>query len=200
MKGVILDIDRTLVHSVENHVVRMEPGREDKWKSMFDWFDIDTHITFLRPKVMEFIDWLFTEGYEVGIFTAGSAEYAEQIVEGLFSGRDLKFVFSEYDYNRCLDKYWRTKYIKFVAESYPLTPSGFGTAIFDSSVLQSKTAKGDGEWVIVDDASSVKRDNGDLCYKIKPFVVCFDDTFELKEDTEKDDELVKCMEWIRGRF
>jgi len=174
--GVILDIDRTLVHSVENHVVRMEPGREEKWKSMFDWFDIDTHITFLRPKVMEFIDWLFTERYEVGIFTAGSAEYAGQIVEGLFAGRDLRFVFSEYDYNRCLDKYWRTKYIKFVAESYP------------------------GEWIIVDDTSSVKRDNGDLCYKIKPFIVCFDDTFELKEDTEKDDELLKCMEWIRGRF
>jgi hypothetical protein len=30
--------------------------------------------------------------------------------------------------------------------------------------------------------------------------VCFDDTFELKEDTEKDDELLKCIEWIRGRF
>jgi hypothetical protein len=174
--GVILDIDRTLVHSVENHVVRMEPGREEKWKSMCDWLDIDTHITFLRPKVLEFIDWLFTEGYEVGIFTAGSAEYAGQIVEGLFAGRNLRFVFSEYDYNRCLDKYWRTKSIKYVAESYP------------------------GEWIIVDDTSSVKRDNGDLCYKIKPFVVCFDDTFELKEDTEKDDELLKCMEWIRGRF
>ena len=187
MKGVILDIDRTLVHSVENHVVRMEPGREEKWKSMFDWFDIDTHITFLRPKVLEFIDWLFTEGYEVGIFTAGSAEYAGQIVEGLFAGRNLKFVFSEYDCNRCLDKYWRTKSIKYVAESYPLTPSGFG-------------AKGDREWVIVDDASNVKRDNGDLCYKIKPFIVCFDDTFELKEGTENDEELVKCMEWIRGRF
>ena len=173
MKGIILDIDRTLVHSVENNVVRMEPGREEKWKSMFDWFDIDTHITFLRPKVMEFIDLLFTEGYEVGIFTAGSAEYAGQIVEGLFAGRDLRFVFSEYDYNRCLDKYWRTKYIKFVAESYP------------------------GEWVIVDDASSVKRDNGDLCYKIKPFCICYDDTFDFREESLTDDELVKCMEYLK---
>jgi len=179
--GVILDIDRTLVHSVENYVLRMKPGREEEWKSMFDWFDIDTHITFLRPKVREFIDTLFTEGYEVGIFTAGSEEYAEQIVEGLFAGRDLKFVFSESDYNRCLDKYKRTKSIKYVYDNYPLTPL-------------------DIEWVIVDDSSSVKRDNGDLCYKIKPFIVCFDDTFELKEGTEKDNELVKCMEWIRERF
>ncbi len=187
MKGIILDIDRTLVHSVEKHVVRMKPGREQEWKDMFEWFDIDSHITFLRPKVWELIDFLFNEGYEVGIFTAGSKEYAEQIVEGLFAGRNLKFVYSVDDYNKCIDKYWRAKYIKYVAENYPLTPEGFG-------------AKGDGEWVIVDDASNVKISNGDLCYNIKPFVVCFDDTFELKEGTENDDELVKCMEWIRGRF
>ena len=54
-----------------------------------------------------------------------------------------------------------------------------------------------GEWVIVDDANNVKSSNGDLCYKIKPFIVCFDDTFELKEGTENDEELRKCMEWIR---
>ena len=176
MKGVILDIDRTLVHSVEKHILRMKPGREQEWKDLFEWFDIDSHITFLRPKVWEFIDWLFTEGYDVGIFTAGSEEYAEQIVEGLFAGRNLKFVYSVDHYNKCIDKYRRTKYIKYVAENYP------------------------GEWVIIDDTSIVKSSNGELCYKIKPFIVCFDDTFELKEGTENDEELVKCMEWIRGIF
>ena len=199
MKGIILDIDRTLVHSIEKYILKIE-GKEEEWKDMFEWFDIDTHITFLRPNVWEFIDFLFTEGFEVGIFTAGSNDYAKQIVDILFVGRDLKFVLSNDHYEEAFYKYRKDKPIEYVVEKYPLTTKGLGTAIFDSSVLQSKTSKGDGEWVIIDDANNVKISNGDLCYNIKPFVVCFDDTFELKEGTENDDELVKCMEWIRGRF
>ncbi len=176
MKGVILDIDRTLVHSVEKHLVKEE------WKDMFEWFDIDSHITFLRPKVWELIDFLFNEGYEVGIFTAGSKEYAEQIVERLFAGRDLKFVFSNDDYIEALDKYNAHKPIKYVSEKYPLTQKGFG---------------GDGEWLIIDDSSFVKYDNKERCYQVKPFVVCYDFTYDFKEDAYMDKELVKFIDYLR---
>lgn len=178
LKGprVILDIDRTLVHSVEKHIVKMKPGREEEWKDKFEWFDIDTHITFLRPKVWEFIDFLFNEGFEVGIFTAGSSEYAKQIVDILFVGRDLKFVLSNDDFVEALIKYNSHKPIEYVVEKYG------------------------GEYIIIDDSSSVKYDNEERCYKVKPFVICYDFTYGFKEDAWMDKELIKCMDYLRENF
>jgi phosphoglycolate phosphatase-like HAD superfamily hydrolase len=177
MKGVILDIDRTLVHSVEKYILKME-GKEEEWKDKFKWFDIDTHITFLRPNVWEFIDFLFTEGFEVGIFTAGSDDYAKQIVDNLFVGRDLKFVLSNNHYEEAFYKYRKDKPIEYVVEKY-----GGEERL--------------SHWLIIDDSSNVKRYNGDKCYKIKPFCICYDDTFDFREESLTDDELVKCMEYLK---
>ena len=53
MKTVILDIDRTLIHSVLNCIVKEE------WKTHFEWFKVDEFTVFLRPHLKEFINYSF---------------------------------------------------------------------------------------------------------------------------------------------
>jgi phosphoglycolate phosphatase-like HAD superfamily hydrolase len=167
---VILDIDNTLVHSVSRWIVKNE------WKDKFEWFDSGSHIVFLRPGVRDFISNLFDKGYNVGLYTAGSKDYADEIVKELFKGRELKFVFTSSDFN-IYDKEGQNKPLKYITDKY--------------SDL--------GECIIIDDANKVKRYNGDRCYQIKLFCVCYYDVPVFYEESVNDTELVKCMEWLTNK-
>lgn len=171
MKKIIaLDIDRTLVHSVPKYCVKEE------WKDRFEWFDIISHISFLRPHVRTFIDFLFNKGYNVGIFTAGSKEYAEEVVAELFKNKDLLFIFSNIEYNKGFEKYGKMKPIEYIMENY------------------------EGECILIDDSNSVYKDNMERCYKINPFFVCFDDLPKYNAGCEKDIAFIDCMRWLEENF
>lgn len=169
-KTVVLDIDRTLVHSVPKYIAK------DEWKDTFEWFDIITHISFIRPHVRDFIEFLFNDGYNVGIFTAGSREYAEEVVEELFKERKPLFIFSNNEYDEAFDLYGKMKPIEYIMEKYP------------------------GECILIDDSNSVYKDNMERCYRIKPFFVCFDDIPNYNAGCEKDTQFIDCMNWMKEYF
>jgi len=171
MKVIALDIDRTLVDSVLTRRVKEE------WKDKFQWFIYDEYTVFLRPKVREFISFLFENKYTVGIFTAGSNNYATKIVNHLFKDYKLHFVFSNEEYDEGFDMYGKLKSMEYLVYRYP----------------EFKIE----DCLLIDDSSRIKRSLGDRCYNIKKFVVCFDNADVFNPLSESDNGLVECIEWLQ---
>jgi TFIIF-interacting CTD phosphatase-like protein len=167
MKTVILDIDRTLVHSVNTFKV------QQSWKEKFEWFGACGYITFLRPHVREFIEEI-TSTYNVGIFTASDNFYAENVVKELFKKPPM-FIFSSREYDDSFDMYGREKPLEYVTYKFPNID----------------------DCIIIDDSSLIKKSNGDRCYKIKPFCVCYDNVPAFNPLSEGDVELLECLEWLK---
>jgi len=171
MKTVILDIDRTLIHSVLNYIVKEE------WKTHFEWFKVNEFTVFLRPHVKEFINFLFENNFKVGVFTASSKEYSKDIVDYLFKDRNLLFFFSSEEYDEGFNKYGKLKSIEYVVEKYHEID-------IDNCIL-------------IDDSSTIKNSINDHCYKINKFVVCFDDIPKFNKLSTIDNGLIKCMEYLK---
>ena len=124
MKVIVLDIDRTLVDSVLTCRIPLESidssgKKKEEWKDKFEWFIYDEYTVFLRPKVREFIKFLYEQNYTVGIFTAGSNNYSTRIVNQLFKDYKLHFVFSNREYDESFDMYGKSKPMEYVVYRYP---------------------------------------------------------------------------------
>ncbi len=172
MKTIILDIDRTLVHAVSKYVIK------EDWKDKFEWFISEPYVVFFRPQIREFIKFLFDNNYKVGLFTAGSKEYAEEIVHNLFKNYKLEFVFSNEHYDEGFDMFGKLKPLEYI--------------VYKNPHLELD------DCIIVDDSSLIKNSNGDRCYKIKPFCICYDDSHAFINSSEEDNELFKFMEWVKN--
>ena len=171
MKVIALDIDRTLVDSVLTRRIKEE------WKEKFEWFIYDEYTVFLRPKVREFIKFLYDNNYTVGIFTAGSNNYATKIVNQLFKDYKLYFVFSNEEYDEGFDMYGKSKPMEYLVYKHP----------------EFKVE----ECLLIDDSSRIKRALGERCYNIKKFVVCYDNADVFNPLSESDNCLVECIEWLQ---
>ena len=175
MKTIILDIDRTLVHSLNYRLVK------DEWKEKFEWFDDGINlITFLRPNVREFINFLIDNKsrYKVGIFTAASKEYADFIVDILFPQVKPSFIYSGIDYDIAKYNYGKLKAIEYVVDN------NVGIKYEDC--------------VMIDDSNAVKRSLGEVCYQIPLFVVCYDSPQGIFYPASVEDkELLKVIEWLK---
>lgn len=170
---IILDIDRTLIHAVSKYIVKEE------WKDKFEWFISDNFIVFLRPHVREFIDFLYNNNYKVGIFTAGSYDHANSVVNNLFNNRKLEFVFSNEQYDEGFDMFGKLKPIEYIVYKHPEIDID--------------------ECIIIDDSSLIKNSNGHRCYKINPFCICCDDRPIFISSSEEDTGLFKFIEWIKNK-
>jgi hypothetical protein len=171
MKVIALDIDRTLVDPVLTRRIKEE------WKEKFEWFIYDEYTVFLRPKVREFIKFLYEKNYIVGIFTAGSNNYATKIVNRLFKDYKLHFVFSKEECDEGFDMYGKSKPIEYLVYKHP----GFKVE----------------DCLLIDDSSRIKRGLGERCYNIKKFVVCYDNVDVFNALSESDNGLIECMEWLQ---
>lgn len=92
--NVILDLDSTIISSLEPHVSQPKGliGHEMK----FD--DVTEYIVYERPYLQEFLDFLF-ENFKVAVWTAASKDYALFIVENIILSkpdRYLEFVLFDY--------------------------------------------------------------------------------------------------------
>ena len=184
MKTIILDIDRTLVDSVLTCRIPLESidssgKKKEEWKDKFEWFIYDEYTVFLRPNIREFISFLFENKYNVGIFTAGSYNYSQQIVKHLFTDYKLHFVFSNREYDESYDMYGKLKAMEYVVYRYP--------------ELNLE------ECLLIDDSSRIKKNLEERCYNIKKFVVCYDNADVFIETSIEDKGLIECMEWLKDK-
>jgi len=148
---IVLDIDRTLVHSVEHYLVK------DEWKTHFTWFAFDEYIVFLRPYLTEFLTFLFESSFHIAIFTAGSLKYVKSLMKHVFNpyvdkyNKSLRFVLCEDANSMCINKYGKTKHLPFITDRFPSIDYR--------------------ECLIIDDSSQVKRSNGEQCILVPQFVI-----------------------------
>ena len=177
IKYIALDIDRTLVHAVPTSIIKEE------WKLKYETLEYDEYTVFIRPYLYTFLDYLFSTSYEIGLYTAGSREYAEFIRDKLFlyRGYTLSFIFSS---DMCINRdntLQLTKSLSHISKRLHTEPT---------SIL------------LVDDSSAIKRyitleTGGDHCYLVSKFVVCFDDSNVFVPQMVENDGLLKCMDYIK---
>ena len=166
---ILLDIDNTLIHTLHKDTI------SEKWLTYFDHYILskesgimnenlqtgEGNIVFLRPGLKEFLNYLFNRpDTQVGIFTAGSANYAEELINSVFLPlieKKEKCIFfpvlSLSHFDDCKYKTGGFKDLAYVCDKFP--------------ELGLKKE----EMLIIDDLILVKMTNEEQCYKIYPFQV-----------------------------
>jgi RNA polymerase II subunit A small phosphatase-like protein len=89
---VVLDLDQTLLHGVE------QSHYDDEFCSNYNFSVLNaSHYIYLRPYLKTFLSALLLR-FQVAVWTAASQEYCDEIVEKLFPKRDdLLFVYSSHN-------------------------------------------------------------------------------------------------------
>ena len=91
--NIILDLDETLIHSMDKYEKRKE--EIVKFKPKFNTKEMDNDFTvFERPLLQKFLDYLFSN-YNVSVWTAASKNYALFIIKKFIlikPGRKLDYI------------------------------------------------------------------------------------------------------------
>ncbi len=178
IKLLLLDIDRTLVHSLLTGLVK------DEFKTHFKTLIYDEYTVFVRPYLEPFIEFLKNTDFKIGIFTAGSKNYAKFINNHLLAPLNLKieskYIFSTKEYDEGFDFDGTRKSLNYIS---------YLTNIPVNNIY------------LIDDSVSVK--NGltklkDQCYNISKFVVCYDDTHFFIPNSVTNNGLNECIEFIKN--
>lgn len=112
---IILDIDNTLVHSINPNLVHYD------WLKKFKTVMSKDFCIFLRPKLEEFLDYIFSK-YTVGVFSAGDSEYVNFVVKNIIENNNRKVYFTlcNKDFDTCKFETGEIKSIKWVSQKFPL--------------------------------------------------------------------------------
>lgn len=92
--NIILDLDNTIIHSIPYKKMNKVPNNID-----LESTDIGDFITFKRPNLDIFLDYLF-KNFNVGVYTLGTKNYAEDIVWNFIQnkpGRKVDFILARED-------------------------------------------------------------------------------------------------------
>jgi hypothetical protein len=174
---ISLDIDRTLVHALEKYYVKKE------WFTHFDHFDYEEYYVFIRPHLKTFLTFLFNDlkknyNIKIGLFTAGSHEYALRIVDNLFVPLEIKpdFIFADVSIS--------TKTTNYLVH----TLSEFGEIVDKNNII------------MIDDSVSIKKLNMKECYLINKFILCDDFQHNFFPECLEDKGLLNCIEFIKTKY
>lgn len=171
VKNILLDLDQTLIFSEELCKFRPSPKMKQ-----FNYKQMDnSYITFARPHLQEFLDYIF-KNFRVAIWTAASKSYANFIIDNFIlikPGRKLDFVFYSYHCNLSTSSGNGLKGLNMLWEKFKL--NGYN---------KSNT-------IIIDDNNEVKSIQEDNCYHIPEFNYN-------TNGSENDKELVKLMKIFKN--
>ena len=184
-KLLLLDIDRTLVHSLPTYLVK------DEFKIHFKSFIYDEYTVFIRPYLDTFVQYLNNislknTNFKIGLFTAGSKKYANFINKYLLTPLNLKieskYIFSTKEYDEGFDFDGTRKSLHYIS---------YLTSIPVQNIY------------LIDDSTGIKnsflkhKDIYNNCYNISKFIVCYDDTHCFISDSVTNNGLLECIEWIK---
>lgn len=96
-KLLVLDLDETLIHTVE---LRDETAYCERDPDI--WIDDTSLASYKRPGVEEFLTWCFENYAAVGLWTAGTRPYAFEVLPHLCNPNDFAFVWGR---ERCTWKF-----------------------------------------------------------------------------------------------
>ena len=107
IENIVLDLDNTLISAEYICTFPFNKKGMTEKACKFSLHDMDSYyIVFERPKVQEFLDYLF-ENYNVCIWTAASKDYALFIIKNvrLKKSRKLDFILFSYHCDISKEKY-----------------------------------------------------------------------------------------------
>ena len=111
--NVILDLDNTLIYTLyKTH----QPFEDQGLKAKNILVDGRVHRTYQRPYLEHFLDFLF-KNFNVGVLTAGTKGYADQIVWNFIQnvlGRKVDFILSREDVNLANQYLGGNKNMKYI--------------------------------------------------------------------------------------
>ncbi len=168
-KHIILDLDNTLLsaESMEDFPFTKPNMKEKALK--FSIHDMDGYyIIFERPRVQEFLDYLF-ENFDVSIWTAASKDYALFVIDNIVlsrPNRKIGFIFFSY-HCKISKKFYNknSKNLKLLWEKFHLGGK------FDAK-----------HSLIIDDLPEVYESQPKNCINIHPF--------EILEDGSENDNVL----------
>ena len=166
-KNIILDLDQTLIYSETRKDFKPSQKME---RFNYVWLD-DDFITFARPHLQEFLDFVFKH-YNVAVWTAANKSYAVAIIKKFVlvkPGRRLDFVFYS---DHCDISRQQKRGLKGL------------TILWDYFKMRGY---GPENTLIIDDNNDVNRIQKRNCYHIPEF------DYNTR-GSENDNELVKLME------
>ena len=124
--NVILDLDSTLINSVEaKNLSAVDPALTSGLK-YFDFVHngVFQYRIFARPHLQEFLDYLF-KNFNVAVFTAADKEYAYAIIKkfilpspGGRGKRKLDFIFTRYHFEQGMMMYEKAKPLDMIWGMY----------------------------------------------------------------------------------
>ena len=145
---IILDIDQTLVLSV--------PKVERVGKKFLEgkiYHDLPHHITIERPFLQYFLDELF-KNFNVSIWTAGTKDYADMVLEKILRGRKPKYVFHNEHCRISREVYGNIKDLRLLWDNFRI-----------KSFKPTET-------ILLDDLKENCSHQPDKCIWIKGFIPC----------------------------
>lgn len=166
IRNIILDLDETLISSIETKELKNKAKNEDykKRKSKFKCHPMDEdYIITERPGVQKFLDFLF-KNFNVSVWTAASKDYALFVIQKVVlqkSDRELDFILYG---NHCDYSKERSECIKQLNQ------------LFHLYNYNSKNT------LIIDDNKNVHEKQTNIVLPIKPFQF-------FKKDSENDEQL-----------
>lgn len=117
-KKIVLDLDQTLICTVDRNATLRQLHRQGVVLNMLYIDSVDGHITFFRPHLFQFLDYIFSH-FDVSVFTAAERGYAKIIVDTIFANYHLDAFLSRENYIECLIQTGQHKYIDYIAEKIP---------------------------------------------------------------------------------
>lgn len=114
MSTIILDLDKTLIHSIE------VPCDDEKDECKFDKEEVcgtngtlmqSGYITFKRPDADTFISWCFRKYANVVIWSAGTYDYVHEILNTLFAEFSFDLVLTRNECEENLRKNFNNSHI-----------------------------------------------------------------------------------------
>lgn len=169
MINIILDLDQTLISAEPIEEFDFEKNQKKMFKFNFENLD-GYYLMFPRPKLDEFLDYLFAN-FNVSVWTAASKDYALFVIEKFIltkPNRKLDFIFFSYHCNISKKENNGLKGLNMLWDSYEL-----------QNYSKDNT-------LIIDDNIDVKKIQPCNCYLIPAFNFTDD-------NSEKDDELSVLM-------
>ena len=168
--NIVLDLDQTLISSED-----LKDFVPDVRMKLFKHAKMDeTYITFERPHLQEFLDFLF-KNYNVSVWTAASKNYALFIINKFIKrkGRVIDFIFFSYHCDLSTNEGRGLKGLDMLWDKFKL--AGYN---------QNNT-------IIIDDNNDVKKIQTCNCYHIKPF-------YYKKKGSENDVALLELMQGLKN--
>lgn len=168
--NIILDLDSTLIHSV---AINQLNNIQYYWKDKGTTLSLGDYVTFKRPYLEEFLEFLF-KNFNVGVFTAASGDYAREIVWKFIQhvpGRKIDFLLYNLDLENSKKIYGQEsmKKLNYIWDYLN---------IYDYHPCNT---------IIIDDNLYVKQSNYYNTLSVHPFMV-------FENNSENDDVLLEAME------